>query len=129
MAEVNGPSQEAEDDDHNHDHQAGAQTSDVLLTELCAEWMASVPSHPFLSTPKRSSNWADISALLLVVISAGYAHDFVPLLLELPLLRTSMPFFLARLERFARFSRDHLLLLQLHAELSEALSENTDVVG
>ncbi|EGZ23219.1 hypothetical protein PHYSODRAFT_344401 [Phytophthora sojae] len=106
------------DDDVADDDAEESRISGVLLTELCAEWVASVDVLP-VSSPRR----VDLADALLVAISAGYAYEFVPLLVELPLLRSAMPRVLDRLERFARVTRAHLLLLQLHGEVSTALSE------
>ncbi|KAG6613418.1 uncharacterized protein IUM83_04519 [Phytophthora cinnamomi] len=118
LRDISDQSHEIDGDEDNGDE---ARTSDVLLTELCAEWVASTTTLP--SSSSRPANWADRSDVLLVVISAGYAHEFVPLLLELPLLRSAMPSLLRRLEHFARVPHEHALLLQLHAELSAALLE------
>ncbi|KAG3149663.1 hypothetical protein PI124_g11426 [Phytophthora idaei] len=102
-----------------------ARTSNTLLTEFCVEWVAADVSLRSRSSVVKENrqDWADFAAVLHVVISAGYALEFMPLLLELPLLRSGIPSVLRRLERFSRFPPVHVLLLQLHIELSEALVE------
>ncbi|KAL3656684.1 hypothetical protein V7S43_018464 [Phytophthora oleae] len=106
----------AVDDGRNARIEAG--TSDVLLTKLCVELVATVAS-PVVGL--HCSNGPDFAAVLHVAIAAGYAQEFLPLLLELPLCRGAMAALLRRLERFSRFPRVHVLLLQLHLELSESL--------
>ncbi|POM72323.1 Hypothetical protein PHPALM_10976 [Phytophthora palmivora] len=77
------------------------------LTELCVQWMTSVSC---------TGSWGS----LLPLICAGYAHDIVALLVELPLQRSRLPALLHQLEKFARHQLRHPLLLQLHNELLEA---------
>jgi hypothetical protein len=98
------------------------RASDTLLTELCMEWVASLAFVPSAVAEEQRPS-VDLGAVLHVAIAAGYALAFVPLLLELPLLWSTMPALLRRLERFSRLRRPHPLLLQLHAELAEALAE------
>ncbi|KAE9066191.1 hypothetical protein PF005_g27076 [Phytophthora fragariae] len=81
------------------------------VAELCMRWMAGVAC---------IGSW---TALLPIVICAGYAHDVVPLLVELPLQRRALPDLLRQLEKFARHRLCHALLLQLHNELLEAYQE------
>ncbi|RLN98095.1 hypothetical protein BBJ28_00025073, partial [Nothophytophthora sp. Chile5] len=94
-------------------HEAGLQgeawvATDTSLTVLCMHWVVSVA----LRGP--SAN------LLPILISAGYAHELVPLLLELPLHRSQIPSVLHQLELFARGRPSRALALQLHDELLEA---------
>ncbi|ETP14189.1 hypothetical protein F441_10849 [Phytophthora nicotianae CJ01A1] len=115
----------ADDDDADG---LDVRSSNVLLTELCAEWVATVvslSSHSSAIAKECHPNWPDLAAVLHIVISAGYALEFMPLLLELPLLRSGLAAVLHRLERFSSFPRVHVLLLQLHTELSGALVEIT----
>ncbi|GMF33252.1 unnamed protein product [Phytophthora lilii] len=102
-----GPrSDEPEGEDAAH---PGADDDMVeALVELCMQWMASVSC---------VGSWA---SLLPILICAGYAHDVLPLLVELPLQRWALPAFLRQLEKFARHQLCHPLLLQLHDELAEA---------
>jgi hypothetical protein len=81
------------------------------------EWVASLAFVPSAVAAQQRPSVADLGAVLHVAIAAGYALAFVPLL------RSAMPALLRRLERFSRFRRPHPLLLQLHAELAEALAE------
>ncbi|KAG7376049.1 hypothetical protein PHYPSEUDO_014559 [Phytophthora pseudosyringae] len=98
--------EEPEDEETAH---AGPSNGLVdALTELCVQWMASVAC---------VGSWA---ALLPILICAGYAHDVVSLLVELPLHRWALPGLLRQLEKFARHQLCHPLLLQLHDELLEA---------
>ncbi|OWZ15543.1 hypothetical protein PHMEG_00010796 [Phytophthora megakarya] len=100
-------------DGDDGDDQFESRISDVLLTDVGVEWVAGLGEN--LST--------DFTAMLHVAVSAGYALEFLPLLLVLPLQRYAIPALFRRLERFARFPRPHRMLLRLHVELSEALSE------
>ncbi|KAG1705622.1 hypothetical protein DVH05_003325 [Phytophthora capsici] len=102
----------------DENNQIGAGANDILLTELCVEWVGSVV---FPVVGLRSSNGSDFSAVLHVAISAGYALELLPLLMEFPLRRVAMPGLLRRLERFSRLHRVHTLLVQLHLEVSESL--------
>ncbi|OWZ19001.1 hypothetical protein PHMEG_0006807 [Phytophthora megakarya] len=79
------------------------------LTELCVQWMASVTC---------TGSWA---SLLPILICAGYAHEIVPLLAELPVRSAALSVLLRQLEKFARHQLRHPLLLQLHNELREVL--------
>jgi hypothetical protein len=90
------------------------------------EWVASLAFVPSAVAAQQRPSVADLGAVLHVAIAAGYALAFVPLLLELPLLWSTMPALLRRLERFSRLRRPHPLLLQLHAELAEALAEASE---
>ncbi|KAF1779705.1 Ankyrin repeat-containing domain [Phytophthora cactorum] len=66
-----GSNEEPEDEETAH---TGPNKNMVeALTELCVRWMSSVTC---------SGSWA---SLLPIFICAGYAHEFVPLLVELPL--------------------------------------------
>lgn len=116
IQDVSDWNHQIESDDEEEDG-VEARPSNRLLTELCAEWVASVASLPTLPAS------SDFSAVLMVMISTGYACDTVPLLLEVPLLRTATPSLLRRLDRFARSPHEHSLLLELHAELLQGLSE------
>ncbi|RLN92085.1 hypothetical protein BBJ28_00022364 [Nothophytophthora sp. Chile5] len=94
-------------------HEVGLQGEawvaiDTSLTALCMRWVASV----VLSGP--SAN------LVPILISAGYTHELIPLLLELPLHRSQIPTVLRQLELFARARPSRALVLQLHDELLEA---------
>ncbi|KAL3656676.1 hypothetical protein V7S43_018455 [Phytophthora oleae] len=77
------------------------------LGELCMHWMSAVAC---------VGSWA---SLLPIIICTGYAHEVVPLLVELPVQRWALPALLRHLEKFARHQLSHRLLLQLHAELRE----------
>ncbi|KAH7485626.1 hypothetical protein PRIC1_004924 [Phytophthora ramorum] len=118
-----------ENDDDDDDEEIGAaeaQVCDILLTELCVEWvdsLALLPSSSSSTKAARLMSWPGFAAVLHVVISAGYALEFIPLLVELPLLRSAMPVLLRRLDRFSRRPHARALLLQLHVELAEALLE------
>ncbi|KAK1928514.1 E3 ubiquitin-protein ligase mib1 [Phytophthora citrophthora] len=101
--------------DGNENIEVGAGSNAILLTELCVEWASAVVS------PVVSLHRPDFVAVLHVVISAGYALDLLSLLLELSLCRGAMSVLLRRLERFSRFPRVHILLVQLHLEVAESL--------
>ncbi|KAE9280506.1 hypothetical protein PF008_g28119 [Phytophthora fragariae] len=118
IREAHDQSHEIDDGQEEDDE---GRISDVLLTELCFEWVASVAVLPSSS---RRANWAGV---LLVAISAGYAYELVPLLLELPLVGSAVAGVLDRLERFARVRQEHLVLLQVHAELSAAFGGRGDL--
>ncbi|KAG3014195.1 hypothetical protein PC121_g12276 [Phytophthora cactorum] len=101
-----GSNEEPEDEETAH---TGPNKNMIeALTELCVRWMSSVTC---------SGSWA---SLLPIFICAGYAHEFVPLLVELPLQNWAVPVLLRQLEKFARHQLCHPLLLQLHHELLEA---------
>ncbi|GMF40435.1 unnamed protein product [Phytophthora fragariaefolia] len=122
VQDASGRNQHLDDENGGDD----GQTGNALLTELCAEWVSStavvpLPSLDRVYSPERS----DLAGALLVVVSAGYALDLLPLLVELPVLRCAMSGLLHRLEHFARVPQQHSLLHQLYAELSEAQSEHT----
>jgi hypothetical protein len=57
------------------------------------------------------------------VVSAGYIHEVLPLLLSSLLRRRDFPAFLHRLEQLASARRRHILLQQLHNELVAAWNE------
>ncbi|RLN91686.1 hypothetical protein BBJ28_00026609, partial [Nothophytophthora sp. Chile5] len=100
---------DAEGEDATHDDGQETQTEgNASLTDLCMQWVASVA---FLGHS---------ATLLTVMICAGYAHSVVPLLVELPLYRWSLPNLLRQLEEFARSEPSHELTLQLHDELLAA---------
>ncbi|KAG7376916.1 hypothetical protein PHYPSEUDO_012549 [Phytophthora pseudosyringae] len=125
VLEASGRGSDSVDGDDDQDRRIEAQASDTLLAELCVEWVAGVSSLPSPSSSvvgERHPKWPDFAAVLHVVVSVGFALEFMPLLLELPLRRSGIPALLRRLERFSRFPRAHALLLQLHVELSEALA-------
>ncbi|POM70644.1 Hypothetical protein PHPALM_12885 [Phytophthora palmivora] len=102
-----------------------ARTRDVLLTDFCVEWVAALASLPS-SWSVGETNWPDFAAVLHVVVSAGYTLDLLPLLLVLPVHRLSLTALLDRLDRFARFPHPHMMLVQLHVELSGILLNVTD---
>ncbi|POM66247.1 Hypothetical protein PHPALM_17925 [Phytophthora palmivora] len=78
------------------------------FTELCVQWISSVV-------------YAGPSATLLVILtSAGYGQETLPLLLDLPIRRDAFGAWLRRLEKLARCHGGHALLLQLHNELLQA---------
>jgi len=81
------------------------------LTELCVAWIACVP------------RLGPSVTLLSIVTCAGYGHDVLPLLLDLPLRRRGFPALLHQLRKFARREPEHALLLQLQHELSAAWRE------
>ncbi|KAG6613619.1 uncharacterized protein IUM83_04520 [Phytophthora cinnamomi] len=83
------------------------------LTELCMQWIPCVvcPGLP--------------ATMITFVTCAGYAHEVLPLLLSLPLHRAAFRGLLRWLHKFtANNGSGHVLLLQLHDELSEAWHEN-----
>jgi ankyrin repeat protein len=81
------------------------------LAELCMAWIACVP------------RLGPSVTLLSIVTCAGYGHDVLPLLLDLPLRRRGFPALLHQLRKFARREPEHALLLQLQHELSAAWRE------
>ncbi|KAG1705629.1 hypothetical protein DVH05_003330 [Phytophthora capsici] len=95
-------SEEPEDEDGTHN------TAVEALGELCMRWMSAAVC---------VGSWP---TLLSIIICSGYAHDVVPLLVELPIQRLALPTLLRHLEKFARHQLRHRLLLQLHADLQEA---------
>ncbi|EGZ23200.1 hypothetical protein PHYSODRAFT_324431 [Phytophthora sojae] len=86
VVEMRSRIDEPEDEEAVH----AADEDDLVeaVAELCMQWMASVAC---------VGSWA---SLLPIVICAGYAHDVVPLLVELPLQRWALPALLRQLEKF-----------------------------
>ncbi|KAG6613606.1 uncharacterized protein IUM83_04524 [Phytophthora cinnamomi] len=111
IVEDGTPVDEPEDDETVHTSDGSDLTEAVA--ELCMQWVASVAC---------VGSWP---SLIPVVICAGYAHDVVPLLVELPLQRWTLPALLHQLEKFARHQLCHALLLELHNELLEACQAAT----
>jgi hypothetical protein len=99
-----------EPEDEEAAHACGGNSLVEALAELCMQWLA--------GTACAGSR----ASLLPILICAGYAHDVVPLLVELPLQRWALPALLRQLEKFSRQQLGHALLLQLHDELLEALA-------
>ncbi|KAG7389205.1 hypothetical protein PHYBOEH_007548 [Phytophthora boehmeriae] len=98
---------EPEAEETAHQHFSDGTKMDGL-TELCAQWLAGAAC---------TGSWASFPSIL---ICAGYARELVPLLVELPLRRRSIPTLLRQLEKFARRHCCHDLILQLYDELHEA---------
>ncbi|KAG7376048.1 hypothetical protein PHYPSEUDO_014558 [Phytophthora pseudosyringae] len=102
---------EPEDEEATHASDIGGLLD--ALAELGMQWVTSVD---------RIGPWAPVFPIL---VCAGYTHDVVPLLVELPLQRRELPALLRQLGKFSRHQLRHTLLLQLHDELWEAIGVST----
>ncbi|POM66248.1 Hypothetical protein PHPALM_17926 [Phytophthora palmivora] len=85
----------------------GERSTVESLVELCIQWIAC------------ATGLGTSLTLIAVVTCAGYAHELLPLLLDLPLRRQKIPTLLHQLQTFATH-QNSALLIQFHAEMRSA---------